>query len=566
MPLHRKIFACAVLLSVFAVNVHSQIRSYVGIVRGQFSPEFIRKMESCREKIRGAGYISYAKAVDSYLEGGFGSGFVYTADDGTTYVLTNRHVIMEADTASIEFENSDGASELYEGLTVAAANEDIDIVLLAFSSDGKRIPKKGLSFSSAAVKDGQEVWSAGFPGLGSEPVWQLGKGTVTNASARIKELIDPSVSVVIQHSAEVDRGNSGGPLLVSSKKDAGYEVVGVNTWKAAYRQNTNFAVPASAVAAFIKNSRKKSAETEEKDVRDCAEQFVSALNKSDADFTSIVKLISVEMALDAGSQDFIDAMKFAPSSDRNHIASEFGQFPVEGLRCACAYQLWQKCRPKENEEALAIVSAERKSGGYAVSVASNDSKKTVDLMWTKENSSWKISGASSEEEKEAKEKKKSSSRNRSGLSAFEVPSFLDISGGALICFPGSDLGFHANIDLWNASYMGIGLLFEHFPFDDKSMNLGGVGLIGRIPYNISEIMNIGLVGRAGFDIGRYDSWGILGYFAEAGLEFLYTGSYVKPGLGVSFKYSKQNEWLSFDDDKEVNESFKIVKVYAKIAF
>ncbi|MDE6718511.1 MAG: serine protease [Treponemataceae bacterium] len=133
--LHKKIFALAVLLSLFAVNVHSQIRSQVGIVRGQFSHDFTNKMESCREKIRGTGYTSYAKIIDAYLAGGFGSGFVYAADDGTTYVLTNRHVIMEADKASIEFESSDGKSEIYEDLAVVAMNEDIDIAILAFPSN-----------------------------------------------------------------------------------------------------------------------------------------------------------------------------------------------------------------------------------------------------------------------------------------------------------------------------------------------------------------------------------------------------------------------------------------------
>ncbi len=130
--LHRKIFAFAVLISFFAVNSYSQIRSHVGIVRGQFSQDFINQMEVCREKIRGSGYTSYAKVIDSYLAGGFGSGFVYVADDGKTYVLTNRHVIMEADTASIEFENSDGNSETYNDLAVVAMSEDIDLAILAF--------------------------------------------------------------------------------------------------------------------------------------------------------------------------------------------------------------------------------------------------------------------------------------------------------------------------------------------------------------------------------------------------------------------------------------------------
>ena len=34
---------------------------------------------------------------------------------------------------------------------------------------------------------------------------------------------------------------------------AGYAVVGINTWKAFYRQNTNFAIPAKVIKNFIFN-------------------------------------------------------------------------------------------------------------------------------------------------------------------------------------------------------------------------------------------------------------------------------------------------------------------------
>lgn len=431
---------------------------------------------------------------------------------------------------------------------------------------------KGLRFSSAPVKDGQEVWSAGFPGLGNEPVWQFGKGVVTNASARIKELIDPSVSVIIQHSAEIDRGNSGGPLLVSSKNNSGYEVVGINTWKAAYRQNTNFAVPASAVLSFIKNFRQKSSESEEKNVRACAEELISILNDGDSDFASLVKMISVEMSLGAGTQDFIDVLKFAPTSERSLIAAEFEQFPVEGFRCASAYQMWKNFRSEENGESFKIVSSEKESDKYKFSLASDDGSKSAELIWTKENGSWKIASASFNENSIEKKTEKTNEKGKERKSEnkqthFEVPTKFDFSAGLLICLPENNLGFHLNFDLWQFSYAGFGFMFEHFSFEGKSINIGGAGFIARLPFNISDKMNLGFVGRIGADVGRYNDWGALGFFAEAGLEFLYTGINAKPGLGFTFKYSRQNEWSSFDDDEgSLHEGFKILKIYAKIAF
>ncbi|MBD5440204.1 MAG: trypsin-like peptidase domain-containing protein [Treponema sp.] len=429
--------------------------------------------------------------------------------------------------------------------------------------------KKGLRFSSAPVKDGQEVWSAGFPGLGNEPVWQFGKGVVTNASARIKELIDPSVSVIIQHSAEIDRGNSGGPLLVSTKNNGGYEVVGINTWKAAYRQNTNFAVPASAVLAFIKNFRQTTSQTEEKNVRDCADQFISILNDGDSDFASLVKMISVEMALDAGTQDFIDVLKFAPTSERNIIAAEFEQFPVEGFRCASAYQMWKKFRPEEDENALKIVSSKKESDKYKFTFASDDGSKSAELLWTKENGSWKISSATFNENPVEKKKEKENVKEKSETkqSSLETPSRFDLSAGLLVCLPEKNLGFHLNFDWWQFTYAGFGFMFEHFSFEGKSINIGGVGFTARLPFNISDKMNLGCVGRIGVDAGRYNDWGVLGFFAEAGIEFLYTGTSAKPGLGITFKYSRQNEWFTVGDDEvSFHEGFKILKIYAKIAF
>ena len=88
-------------------------------------------MEACRGELRGKGYVSFADTIDSYLKGGFGSGFVYAAEDGTKYVITNLHVMMEADKTSITFENQDENSETRNGLKTFAVNESLDFALLA---------------------------------------------------------------------------------------------------------------------------------------------------------------------------------------------------------------------------------------------------------------------------------------------------------------------------------------------------------------------------------------------------------------------------------------------------
>ena len=251
----KKHFIAAIVFSC-TLFLHAQTKNYVCVVRQQYYPSHVEFLEDLRDSLKKRGYSSYAEYVDRYLKGGFGSGFVYVDKDGTNYIITNRHVVSQAASASVEFENSDGSVTKYENLKVFITDDDIDLAVLTFA-DGVKPFKNGLTVSTSALNDGQDVVSAGFPGLGGDPVWQFGKGSITNASARIKDMIDPSISTVIQHSAQVDGGNSGGPLLIESKAaNGGYAVVGVNTWKAVGREATNFAIPANLAVKLIDNSKK----------------------------------------------------------------------------------------------------------------------------------------------------------------------------------------------------------------------------------------------------------------------------------------------------------------------
>ena len=138
-----------------------------------------------KDDLKKDGYSTFSKAISAYIEGGFGSGFVYVDSKGDNYIITNLHVVSQAATCSVEFENQDGTYTKYENLTVLSVDEDLDLAILKFN-DSKPFTK-GLSFASKPVTDGMDVWSAGFPGLGNQPMWQLGKGVVTNSTARIKE-------------------------------------------------------------------------------------------------------------------------------------------------------------------------------------------------------------------------------------------------------------------------------------------------------------------------------------------------------------------------------------------
>ena len=279
---------------LFSSLAFAQVKNYVGIARQKYSDAQIKFLEDFRDKLQNRGYNSYAEYVDSYLKGGFGSAFVYVDKDGQNYIVTNRHVVSQAASVSLEFEKDDGSLAKYDNLYVLVTDDDIDLAILRFENNANYF-KRGLSFYSGKVYDGQDVVSAGFPGLGDEPVWQFGKGSVTNSAARIKDLIDPAISTVIQHSAQIDAGNSGGPLLVAPKSAAtGYDVIGVNTWKAVGRDATNFSIPAALALKLIERSKKPLDDKAFKAERQ--EKFKAVLSEPNSDYTALVKFISYDMA------------------------------------------------------------------------------------------------------------------------------------------------------------------------------------------------------------------------------------------------------------------------------
>ena len=136
-----------------------------------------------------------------------GSGFIISADG---YVVTNNHVIENADQIEIEF--FDG--QLMEA-TVVGTDPKTDIALLKVKAKDKL---KFVRFGdSNKAKVGDWVLAIGNP---------LGQGFSVSAgiiSARGRAL-SGSYDDFIQTDAAINRGNSGGPLF-----NMDGEVIGVNT-------------------------------------------------------------------------------------------------------------------------------------------------------------------------------------------------------------------------------------------------------------------------------------------------------------------------------------------------
>jgi len=165
-----------------------------------------------------------------------GSGFVIS-DDG--YVVTNNHVIADAQTVTVTFEDGDERTA-----EVVGTDERTDLALLKIQD------ASGLAYVEFAEEDvrvGDWVVAVGNPfGLG---------GTVTAGivSARGRDISANAYGDFIQIDAAVNRGNSGGPAF-----NLEGDVVGVNT--AIFSPNGGnvgiaFAIPAPTVEQVIDDLR-----------------------------------------------------------------------------------------------------------------------------------------------------------------------------------------------------------------------------------------------------------------------------------------------------------------------
>ncbi len=549
-----------IALTAFFISslAFAQVKNYVGIARQKYSDAQIKFLEGFRDKLQNRGYNSYAEYVDSYLKGGFGSAFVYVDKDGQNYIVTNRHVVSQAASVSLEFEKDDGSLAKYDNLYVLVTDDDIDLAILRFENNANYF-KRGLSFYAGKVYDGQDVVSAGFPGLGDEPVWQFGKGSVTNSAARIKDLIDPSISTVIQHSAQIDAGNSGGPLLVASKSAAtGYEVIGVNTWKAVGRDATNFSIPAALALKLIERSKKPLDDKAFKAERQ--EKFKAVLAEPNSDYTALVKFISYDMAAQKGMDCFEEIFKHGATKVKNRVAAEFVINPIEGLRYAVAHDLYGKMSGEGLDEKLSNLVWEKESGVYRIaSVQGTDGEKKPKA---KEKKSGKDDGAASE-------KNSGDKKSKVSWQGFVSPYTVAVTGGALIPVAKDK----SNVELSAGFIAGLEFLpferniggffeFEHRKIGGESLNIFGVGAVARLPLCFG-LFTISPKADAGLKIA-FGKVRDFQFFADLGLlaTFDFGSSFFRPGFEVGCRGA--TDTLHFSDASSAALSLRRADFYAKL--
>ena len=173
----------------------------------------------------------------SRFGGGAGSGFVVTPDG---YVMTNSHVVSGAKAIRVRSPSGETADGQVMGDDPAT---DLALVRVdpAALSAGAAQPVAYLAIDgSITPRVGQLAVAIGNP-LGFESTVSTGVISALGRSLRGKgqKLIDG----VIQHTAPLNPGNSGGPLL-----DGAGRVLGVNTAIIARSQGIGFAIAVETAA------------------------------------------------------------------------------------------------------------------------------------------------------------------------------------------------------------------------------------------------------------------------------------------------------------------------------
>ena len=177
-------------------------------------------------------HIGKGSRTSEFEPAGAGSGFVITPDG---YILTNSHVVANAHEIRALF--IDGQKLM---ATVIGRDPSTDLAVI-------RVNASGLEYASlidsSALRVGQLVIAVGNPfGFQSS----VSTGVVSSLGRALRSQDGRLIENIIQHTAPLNPGNSGGPLLDSKGR-----VVGINTAIISQAQGIGFAIPASTARSVV---------------------------------------------------------------------------------------------------------------------------------------------------------------------------------------------------------------------------------------------------------------------------------------------------------------------------
>ena len=200
--------------------------------------------------VRSGAYGPSFFGQNQYSEGA-GSGIIINQNDDEILILTNNHVIEDAEELSVQFVNEKTADAIVKGFSTKRDVAVIAVKLKDISQDTAESIKIATIGDSTQLKVGNGIIAIGNAlGYGQS----VTTGVVSALDREVK--IDDITTKMIQIDAAINGGNSGGALLNSSG-----EVVGINSAKyssSAYSSSASiegmgFAIPITDVKDLIES-------------------------------------------------------------------------------------------------------------------------------------------------------------------------------------------------------------------------------------------------------------------------------------------------------------------------
>lgn len=184
------------------------------------------------------GYITQYSFFGRQYSGVQGSGFVYEYDNDMV-VITNKHVVNEAENITVTFANGNGYPA-----TVIGSDAYSDLAVLSVDAPLEEFQPLEIT-SSSTLEVGDPVVAIGSPfGLGGT----MTTGIISQLGRTFQDSVAGNFPIanIIQTSAAINPGNSGGPLLNYQGK-----VVGITTAIISDSNGLGFAVPSNTILREI---------------------------------------------------------------------------------------------------------------------------------------------------------------------------------------------------------------------------------------------------------------------------------------------------------------------------
>mgnify|MGYP000499636885 FL=1 len=159
---------------------------------------------------------------------GAGSGFILTPDG---YIVTNYHVVGDADTVKVTLYNGDTYDAQYIG-----GDEDYDIAVIKI--DAANLPNVTLG-NSDSLNVGDHVLAVGNP-LG-DLTFSMSEGIASSVNRTID--VEGTPFNMIQVTAAINPGNSGGPLFNEYGEVVGIVSAKYSSYASQSVEGLGFAIP-----------------------------------------------------------------------------------------------------------------------------------------------------------------------------------------------------------------------------------------------------------------------------------------------------------------------------------